>query len=157
MAISVSSVLREDSLVGNEETEWLEDVRGGEEQLLHSEETEAGAVPLEPFNLDEERQFGRFEEDGFYVEDRKEKSEANDAWLQSSEATVCSIDVLRRHAEQQEAIAASEKIEKPSMVQILELKKKIVTFLKPRETVLAGLRRLGKKKTPGGAYLSKNG
>ena len=112
-----------------------------------------GAVPLEPFNLDEERQLGSFGEDGFYVENKEKRSEEADAWLSSSEATVCSIDVLRRHQEQQDAMTAAEEMPKPSISQTTDLKKRIAAFLQPRETVLMALRRLGKKNASGSTYL----
>lgn len=132
-------------MIENEETHWLEDVQNGEEVFVNPfDPNEKGAIPIEPFNLDEERKFGTFE-DGFYVEDRQEKSKATDAWLSTSEATVCSIEVLRKHEKQQQELAAAESQPKPSLAQTMDLQRKIVAFLNPKETILMALRRLAKK------------
>ena len=141
-------------MIVDEDTEWLKDVRSGEETFVNSIDPDEGGIPLEPFNLDEERQFGIFGEDGFYVENKTEKSDASDAWLSTSDAAVCSIDVLRKHEAQQRALAEAEKAPKPSIAQALDLKKRIATILQPRETVLMGLRRLAKKNPKSGASKS---
>lgn len=64
-----------------EGTEWVTDVKKFEEEL-HTDGMSEGEV-FEPFNLDEERETGDFQEDGFYV--RNLEAGDHDAWLDSEE------------------------------------------------------------------------
>lgn len=56
---------------------------------------------------------------------------------------------LKHHEAMQDALAASENAKGLSISEITELKKVIADLLLPRETVAAGLRRLGGKKATG--------
>ena len=56
------------------------DIEAVEERL---EAAEDDGVALEPFNLEQERREGFFDEEGHYVE--KKDEEEKDAWLASSE------------------------------------------------------------------------
>ena len=67
------------------DTDLVDDVRHVEEELEVEEED---GIRLEAFNLKDERQKGRFDESGNYVENEKEGDEDNDAtdaWLASDE------------------------------------------------------------------------
>lgn len=66
------------------DTDFVEDVRDVEEELEGDEEDD-NEVPLEPFNLKQERQEGYFDEGGHYVENKKDNDEDKDAWLNSDE------------------------------------------------------------------------
>lgn len=59
----------------------MKDVKKFEEQL-NTDGLGDGEV-FEPFNLDEEREVGDFQDDGFYV--RNEDAMDRDAWLDSEE------------------------------------------------------------------------
>lgn len=56
---------------------------------------------------------------------------------------------LKHHEAMQEQLAASENAKALSVSEVTELKKVISDLLLPRETVAAGLRRLGGKKAAG--------
>jgi len=123
----------------------LGDTKQGEEKFLSSVYTdEKDSIPIEPFNLDEERRTGRFEGDGFYIENRPEKDET-DAWLESDQGTVTSIEVLRKHEEIQKRLSDADNASKPSLSETLDMKKQISEKLKPGENVLVALRRLAKE------------
>lgn len=64
----------------------MEDVRDVEEEFRDEEEDD-NEVPLEPFNLQRERQEGYFDEGGHYVENKKDNDEDRDPWLTSDEGT----------------------------------------------------------------------
>jgi hypothetical protein len=67
------------------DTDLVDDIQHVEEDLEVDDDD--GEVPLEAFNLKEERQKGRFDESGNYVENEKEgeDNDATDAWLASDE------------------------------------------------------------------------
>ena len=65
----------------------VKDVRRAEEGLAMEEDD---GITLEPFNLVKEREEGRFDEAGNYVENKEEEdADAQDAWLASDEGQSC--------------------------------------------------------------------
>ena len=69
-------------LACSESGSFLEDVAGAEvEYGVHAQNWDNSGVPLEPFNLNQEREAGYFDEDGNYV--AYCEAESDDAWLES--------------------------------------------------------------------------
>lgn len=108
-----------------------------EEQLTIEEEE---GIKFEPFNLKEEREVGHFDDDGNYV--IRKDAEATDAWLESEEAKVVSEKVKKMLADREKAAAASYQgpLTDRSMAQ---MKSEIAGKLRPGETLLKALKRLG--------------
>lgn len=83
------------------DTDFVEDVRDVEEELEGDEEDD-NEVPLEPFNLKQERQEGYFDEGGHYVENKKDNDEDQDPWLNSEEGALPSDDTAESNCERGE-------------------------------------------------------
>eukprot|EP00210_Caulerpa_lentillifera_P008249 g7874.t1 len=129
------------------ETDWLKDVQSVEEELQDQDE-ETGGIAFEPFNLDEEREHGTFQDDGFYVENRKDKSEEfDDAWLASNDSKPCSAAVIENHERIQNALAAADEAQKLTNDELCAILDTIVNYLLPRETILSALKRAVKNKS----------
>ena len=107
-------------------------------------------IPIEPFNMKDERDGGFIDENMNYVF-KKEKGEI-DAWIANlDEATV--------EAAIGEAAAAEKKLarkreldeleaERKPKKSVLELKEELLTYMQPTETISGALRRLsGKPRT----------
>lgn len=112
---------------------------GDTELALHEEALAATADEgeFEPFNLDAERASGRFDADGNYVEEKEEKHE-EDAWLDGVELAEDKAELCRREAEAEAAV--------PTKLSDLEngrLRLEIASLLRPGETVLTALKRMG--------------
>ena len=128
----------------NLETDLVEDVEAIEEEL-QAEKHSDDEIPLEAFNLKEERERGYFDESsGAYIE-RKDSEDEQDAWFHIEGAQVVSEDVLRKIEEQQRAL--SQKDQSPpqplSEVQIARLQWQISQILQSNESVTKALKRLG--------------
>ncbi|KAK6945724.1 hypothetical protein RJ641_013268 [Dillenia turbinata] len=92
-------------------------------------------IPIEPFNLNKEREEGYFDAAGNFVEYAHE-SEIKDAWLDS-------VDVDTNFAERS-SVVLNNADEAPdlSSEEIGKMKRRIADLLEPGETVLQALRRL---------------
>ncbi|XP_020675070.1 CD2 antigen cytoplasmic tail-binding protein 2 homolog isoform X3 [Dendrobium catenatum] len=96
---------------------------------------EADGVEIEPFNLQQEREEGYFDDNGNYVEYRREQ-EIKDAWLDSISADL-------RIAEKIPARQIPEgEYEDLSLEEIRTLKRRITDILQPGETIIHALKRL---------------
>ncbi|KAH0455820.1 hypothetical protein IEQ34_015852 [Dendrobium chrysotoxum] len=96
---------------------------------------EADGVEIEPFNLQQEREEGYFDDNGNYVEYRREQ-EIKDAWLDSISADL-------RIAEKIPARQIPEgEYEDLSLEEIRTLKRRIADILQPGETIIHALKRL---------------
>lgn len=104
-------------------------------------------IEFEPFNLDEERKHGTFQEDGYYVENRDDRSEEFDAWLASDDSKPCSAAVMQNHERIQNALAAADEAQKLKNDELVEILERIVDYLLPRETILSALKRVAKNKS----------
>ena len=97
---------------------------------------------LEPFNLKQELEQGRFDDaTGVYVENEKEETDPRDAWLD---------DFADRNGGKFAAAAAESEEEeeerKLTAVEIAELKRELAGLLNRGETTAKGLKRLRKDK-----------
>ncbi|PRW58842.1 CD2 antigen cytoplasmic tail-binding 2 [Chlorella sorokiniana] len=127
----------------------------GEEDYEDPEEMfdSVTGVPIEPFHLKREREEGYFDEDGTYVEYKRD--EVEDAWADSLANVEVDEDWLTRvlggrgRAEASSAAAAAAG-EAPDMSaeEIRERKRRIVDLLLPGENVLQALRRLAAVRQP---------
>lgn len=125
---------KEDSKAYNILTE--DDVEGQEEDTIDHD----GEIKITPFNLREEMEDGYFDSEGNYFE-RKEK-EIRDDWLDS----VDWVKVKELQKGKDENMAdSSDQFEDANEINTAEYLGKIVAILKPRETILSALRRLGGK------------
>ena len=71
----------------------VKDLKRVEEEL---ELPEDDGIALEPFNLEKEREEGRFDESGNYVENKAEEdADAEDPWLASEEGERLSLHMLK--------------------------------------------------------------
>ncbi|KAK9677614.1 hypothetical protein RND81_11G155800 [Saponaria officinalis] len=92
-------------------------------------------IPMEPFNLEKEREEGYFDEAGNFVEYVAEKEE-KDAWLDS-------VEVDPKLAERLSSIPTNVDEEKEtSPDDIGKMKRQIADALEPGETILQALKRL---------------
>lgn len=98
---------------------------------------------LMAFNLDKERQEGYFDDDGNYVEYAEEKDET-DLWL-DKDAKV--DERLASGAIKRSTAALEEEEDAQAMTErdVAEMQREIAGYLKPGETVLGALKRLGGK------------
>ena len=100
---------------------------------------------LEPFNLKEEMNEGDFNEEGFFIENKR--NFVKDAWLDSMETSKYYIPKhLREKAKKKEE--EEEEIDEKDEKNILQLKEEIVKFLEEGESVRKALLRLAKQKNP---------
>ncbi|KAL8521106.1 hypothetical protein ACS0TY_011595 [Phlomoides rotata] len=91
--------------------------------------------PLEPFNLDKEREEGYFDENGNYVE-YMNQNEIKDAWLDS-------VDVYEKYVGKSSISTSND--DKPrdlTTEELAAINRRIADVLEPGETVLRALRRL---------------
>lgn len=130
-----------------EDTSVLEDMEAAEEDYDEPEELfNDQGVPIEPFNLRQERQEGYFDADGNYIEYRLDA--VQDAWLEGLEAGQVEVD--ERLAERAAAACgvAAEPLEELDEDDVLIYKRRMLDMLLPGETVLRALRRLGGARQP---------
>ncbi|KAJ7519515.1 hypothetical protein O6H91_20G042600 [Diphasiastrum complanatum] len=123
-----------EQLRNSEDSSVLNDVAAAEEDYEVGDQEDEDGVPLEPFNLKQEREEGYFDAEGNYVEYRLDR-EFKDAWLDSAEVdTRFAEKHLGEVSEDEEAALSSGDIGK--------IKRRIADALLPGETVLQALRRL---------------
>eukprot|EP00877_Chromochloris_zofingiensis_P004157 jgi/Chrzof1/13742/Cz08g10120.t1 len=131
------------------DTSVLDDLATAEEDYDEPEElfNDAG-IPIEPFHFRKEREEGYFDEDGNYIEHRLDN--ANDAWLDSLQDGPLN-DSLPAHMPSSVGAGGEDDDESglPAMDEddIAIYKQRLVNYLRPGETVLMALRRLGGKPT----------
>lgn len=127
---------------GAEDTELLpvDDVEARAEEDL--EIPVQDGVEMEPFNLAQEREAGRFDESGHYLASSAGR-EDTDAWLTSAEGNDVSERVRQLAEQQEKERLAADDAPAMSVVQIGHFKKTIGEVLLSGETVTRGLRRLG--------------
>ncbi|KAG6409155.1 hypothetical protein SASPL_132189 [Salvia splendens] len=110
------------------------DVRKAEFQYQDNEEFIDEGVPLEPFNLEQEREEGYFDDNGNYVEYMNKQ--IKDAWLDG-------VDLCENYVEKRSTPMNND--EKPhdlSTEELAVINRRIADALEPGETVLRALRRL---------------
>ena len=103
---------------------------------------------LEPFNLDEEESLGRFDQDGNFIWTRRdrangeEEEEEDIEWM--ADSNVLSAKSMKRVEQQRKAVQkrSASLIEDPQSAL-----KQIFAILRPSETVLDALKRLGGDKS----------
>lgn len=127
---------------GAEDTELLpvDDVEARAEEDL--EIPVQDGVEMEPFNLAQEREAGRFDESGHYLANSAGRDDT-DAWLTSAEGNDVSERVRQLAEQQEKERLAADDAPAMSVVQIGHFKKTIGEVLLSGETVTRGLRRLG--------------
>ena len=113
---------------------------------LAREESDQEAA-FEPFNLEQERKEGYFDDDGTYVRNENESDEEKDAWLENVE-----VDREFSTAGDDGAVRKIISVDvgddsEISDVDVATMKKTLCEYLNAGETVLGALRRLGKIKT----------
>lgn len=114
----------------------LPDITAAEEQYKANETFVDDGIKIEPFNLDQEREEGYFDEQGNYVEYVNE-NEIKDAWLDSAEIDQNLADktyIQKDDEDDENKELTSEEVGK--------MKRRIADTLEPGETVLRALKRL---------------
>ncbi|XP_076915712.1 uncharacterized protein LOC143575154 [Bidens hawaiensis] len=112
----------------------LHDVAVSEMHYEDNEQLEDDGVKLEPFNLEQERKEGYFDQTGNYVE--YVTNDIKDAWLDSIDAEP---KFVQKHSSVTNIVA--EAVDLTSQ-DIGKIKRRIADVLEPWETVLQALRRL---------------
>lgn len=115
-------------------------------------------IKLTPFNMKEEMEEGEFDNDGYYHWKGKNKDEVKDAWLDNIDwANINSFkrnaNLHQKQAESGEESSgdeddrdddeAQEKQDEEGEQSQVEVFKQIVNYLKPGETILKAIKRLG--------------
>nr|BAN21141.1 aspartyl beta-hydroxylase, putative [Riptortus pedestris] len=97
-------------------------------------------VQFTPFNMNEEMEEGHFDANGMYHW-KKEKL-IRDNWLEN-------IDWIKVKQQEEDKTAGGKDNydDMPEAVDTLELYRKILTYLKPKETITQALKRLGGSKS----------
>eukprot|EP00798_Chlamydomonas_sp_ICE-L_P009846 gene9846-7733_t len=110
---------------------------------------EEDGVKFMPFNLNEEREEGDFDESGNYVE--RKNDEEKDAWMDSHEAKVVSEEVRAKIAAREAAAAKEASVRQAPLTdrQIATLKMEIAELMKEGESITRALKRLGAKRAMG--------
>lgn len=112
-----------------------EDIEGQEEGNVGLEE----GVQFTPFNMNEELEEGHFDANGMYHW-KKEKL-IRDNWLEN-------IDWIKvKQSEVTDSKTSEDLEEMPEAVDIMQLYKKILNYLKPKESITHALKRLGGNKS----------
>ncbi|KAK1414639.1 hypothetical protein QVD17_30388 [Tagetes erecta] len=112
----------------------LDNVAASEMHYEDNEQLEDDGVQLEPFNLEQERKEGYFDDTGNYVE--YVTNDIKDAWLDSIDAEP---NLAQRHS-----VVTNTVVEAVDLTSqdIGKIKRRIADVLEPGETVLQALRRL---------------
>lgn len=161
VAARMSRRQRADKL--QDDTEEVDILAAEEETPAFAEDEEEQEVPLEPFNMRKEREEGILDDEGNYLDRRKEKKKPvggfnekgdyvilNDEEEEEADGWLDSLgDVKVDKALATKLAAKAAKDEASYRDEILDdddkvvFKKRIASLLKPEETVLSALRRLG--------------
>ncbi|KAI3815378.1 hypothetical protein L1987_15044 [Smallanthus sonchifolius] len=112
----------------------LDDVAASEMHYEDNEQLEDDGIQLEPFNLEQEREEGYFDQTGNYV--GYFTNDIKDAWLDSIDAEP---NLAQTHSVVMETVV--EAVDLTSQ-DIGKIKRRIADVLEPGETVLQALRRL---------------
>lgn len=113
-----------------------DDVEGQEDSTIDHD----GEIKITPFNLKEEMDDGYFDSEGNYF--LKKEKEIRDDWLDSIDwGKVQEKD----NKTTDEKMESSDQFEDASKINTAEFLQKIVAILKPGETILSAIRRLGGK------------
>ncbi|XP_031491660.1 SUPPRESSOR OF ABI3-5 [Nymphaea colorata] len=113
------------------------DIASAEVDYEDEENLDDEGVPIEPFNLNKEREEGYFDSAGNFVEYRVEKDEIKDAWIDSVGVSVRPVDKSFKKPED-----TGDDYHDLSSAEIGRIKRRIANLLEPGETVLHALRRL---------------
>ncbi|KAL5201879.1 hypothetical protein ABZP36_036233 [Zizania latifolia] len=111
------------------------DVRGFEVRYEDSAHLVDDGIRLEPFNLEQEREEGYFDENGNFVEYAR-GNDIKDAWLDSVE-----VDT-KYAAKVQKKKDKEEEFQDLSSDDIGKIKRRIANMLEPGETIIQALKRL---------------
>ncbi|XP_051147199.1 uncharacterized protein LOC127262527 [Andrographis paniculata] len=124
-----------EELLNDEHSDYTNNIRKAEVHYKDNETFVEEGVPIEPFNLDKEREEGYFDENGNYVE-YVNQNEIKDAWLDS-------VDTYKKY-DGKNTISTSND-DKPhdlATEELAQINRRIADILEPGETVLQALRRL---------------
>lgn len=144
---------REGAMAGNDDEVDVKIVHGritkveGEEDGDIDDDYEEGGIKIIPFNLKAERESGHFDQSGHYVENEFEEN--RDAWLDELEEAEKDLkrDVQKGEKKTFNKVEIAE-FDDDEKIDMLELKRSIVSILQPKEQVRHALKRLrgtGKK------------
>lgn len=124
----------------NEEDDYEENDDEVEDDLETGIRKGQGDCPITPFNMKEEMEEGHFDEEGTYH--WKKEKVVRDNWLEN-------IDWVKvKNGEDGEhKLVSDDTIDSTESFDCITVYKKILQFLKPKDTIAAALRRLGGNKT----------
>uniref|UniRef100_A0A0E0M0J9 OCRE domain-containing protein n=1 Tax=Oryza punctata TaxID=4537 RepID=A0A0E0M0J9_ORYPU len=94
-------------------------------------------IRLEPFNLEQEREEGYFDENGNFVEYAR-GNDIKDAWLDSVEVDTKYAEKVKKKKEKEK----EEEFQDLSSDDIGKIKRRIANILEPGETIIQALKRL---------------
>lgn len=121
--------------VGEDTQGVAADVRGFEVRYEDGVNFVDDGIRIEPFNLEQEREEGYFDENGNFVEYAR-GNEIKDAWLDD-------VEVDTKYAEKvQKKKDKEEEFQDLSSDDIGKIKRKIANMLEPGETIIQALKRL---------------
>uniref|UniRef100_A0A0D9XD45 OCRE domain-containing protein n=1 Tax=Leersia perrieri TaxID=77586 RepID=A0A0D9XD45_9ORYZ len=113
------------------------DVRGFEVRYEDGTNLVDDGIRLEPFNLEQEREEGYFDENGNFVEFAR-SNDIKDAWLDSVEVDPKYAEKIQKKKEKEK----QEEFEDLSSDDIGKIKRRIANMLEPGETIIQALKRL---------------
>ncbi|KAF0893946.1 hypothetical protein E2562_033367 [Oryza meyeriana var. granulata] len=113
------------------------DVRGFEVRYEDGANLVDDGIRLEPFNLEQEREEGYFDENGNFVEYTR-GNDIKDAWLDSVEVDTKYAEKVRKKKEKEK----EEEFQDLSSDDIGKIKRRIANILEPGETIIQALKRL---------------
>ncbi|KAF2915928.1 uncharacterized protein [Oryza sativa Japonica Group] len=113
------------------------DVRGFEVRYEDSANLVDDGIRLEPFNLEQEREEGYFDENGNFVEYAR-GNDIKDAWLDSVEVDTKYAEKVQKKREKEK----EEEFQDLSSDDIGKIKRRISNILEPGETIIQALKRL---------------
>ena len=127
---------------------------------LAPEESDKETV-FEPFNLEQERQEGYFDDDGTYQYVKNDESdEEKDAWLENVDVDQTFSTAVDQSAGVHKHKAVDESHDQAEMTdtEVAAMKKELCQYLQSGETVLSALKRLGRGgKARAGETFAKSG
>ncbi|KAI9293283.1 hypothetical protein K502DRAFT_331664 [Neoconidiobolus thromboides FSU 785] len=135
----------------------VEDIEGQEDgdEDYFKEENE-GEVKIEAFNLKDDMEEGKFDENGNFVWNKKDPESIHDGWLQSigkKEIEDARLAKEKKDLKEREINAKENELAQFTKEEIMVM---IVNLLKPKESIITGLARLGKyNKKRGGRNKNK--
>eukprot|EP00033_Pygsuia_biforma_P002967 GCRY01003268.1.p1 GENE.GCRY01003268.1~~GCRY01003268.1.p1 ORF type:complete len:323 (+),score=53.71 GCRY01003268.1:137-1105(+) len=128
----------------------VKDVEGEED--LDRQAANENDVPLEPFNLRQEREEGSFDYSGFYIPKSQERDEDADGWddeyleWEKEHLENAKKQIKEGKGESIPLPAKSESEEEPEPIDTVLLRQKVCDLLQNGESILQAMRRAKKEK-----------